>query len=157
MRSATGGSLPAFTSSASCGASLKVFGLFAASVTTSGPSSFPMRALLPIWASAAAASAAVRSPARTTIRNRDGNLRLGIRPPWVIAPPPFPQLVLRLARADGPPSRPAVRPRDLDVGRDTALAGEHRQGLPTLPVTPFESEGGRRRTLCDLPSRRLRA
>src|SRR5262249_28604695 len=36
---------PAFTSSASCGASLKLLGNFATSVTTSGPSSLPTRSL----------------------------------------------------------------------------------------------------------------
>ena len=42
-RCSTGGSLPALTSSASIGASSKVFGHFAASVTTVGPSSLPTR------------------------------------------------------------------------------------------------------------------
>ena len=46
MRSATGGSLPALTCSASCGASLNALGSFAGSVTTSGPSSFPIKVLL---------------------------------------------------------------------------------------------------------------
>src|SRR3954447_5631597 len=41
-RSATGGSLPAFESSARAGASLNDFGYLAGSVMTSGPSSLPM-------------------------------------------------------------------------------------------------------------------
>ena len=65
-----GGSLPALTSSASCGASLKDLGHFAASVTTSGPSCLPIR-LLPIWAIAPAAPRVMRSPVAraTTIRD----------------------------------------------------------------------------------------
>src|SRR5216683_4992046 len=42
IRSLTDGSLPAFTSSASCGASLKVLGNLARSVTVVGPSSLPI-------------------------------------------------------------------------------------------------------------------
>lgn len=42
MRSATGGSLPCWTSAARSGASLKVFGNWAASVMMVGPSSLPM-------------------------------------------------------------------------------------------------------------------
>src|SRR4051812_19346967 len=41
MRCATGGSLPCWTSAASSGASLRVFGNFVASVTMTGPSSLP--------------------------------------------------------------------------------------------------------------------
>src|SRR5688572_21389767 len=50
MRSATGGSLPALTSSASDGASLKPLGTCAGSVTTAGPSNFPIRELPPLEA-----------------------------------------------------------------------------------------------------------
>src|SRR5262249_49048641 len=42
IRSLTDGSFPAFTSSASCGASLKVLGNLVGSVMVVGPSSFPM-------------------------------------------------------------------------------------------------------------------
>src|SRR2546425_8289392 len=43
IRSATGGSLPALTRAVSCGDSLKLLGNLAGSVTTSGPSSLPIR------------------------------------------------------------------------------------------------------------------
>src|SRR5215510_4601048 len=69
IRSPTGGSLPAFTSAASCGASLKVLGNFEASVTTSGPSSFPM-SLLPLCASAPAATTPLRAVTTRTAANR---------------------------------------------------------------------------------------
>ncbi len=62
MRSATGGSLPCLTSSASCGASLNVLGAFAASVTTSGPSSFPIKLLPAFCAMAAAETTQVSAP-----------------------------------------------------------------------------------------------
>src|SRR5437870_3274494 len=71
IRSATGGSLPALTNAASCGASLKVLGCFAGSVTTSGPSSFPIRPLLVAWASAPAATTQMSAPARRVIVSRD--------------------------------------------------------------------------------------
>ena len=41
-RCSTGGNLPALTRSARAGASLKLFGIWAASVTTLGPSSSPI-------------------------------------------------------------------------------------------------------------------
>ncbi len=91
MRSATGGSLPALTSSASCGASLNFLGAFAVSVTTSGPSSFPIRLLLPaLWARAPATTAALRtSPTRASMprdrKVRDRNMRRS----WVIVHSPF--------------------------------------------------------------------
>ena len=44
IRCSTGGSLPSLTSSASIGASLKLFGNWAGSVRISGPSSLPIRA-----------------------------------------------------------------------------------------------------------------
>src|SRR5262245_4756372 len=70
MRSAAGGSLPALTIAASWGASLKALGNFAGSVTTSGPSSLPMRALLLTCASAPTASVALTAMARSAIAKR---------------------------------------------------------------------------------------
>src|SRR5437867_791948 len=80
-RSATGGSLPALTSSASCGASLRLLGSFAASVTTSGPSSLPMNVLLPAFcASAPAAMTPLSAPIASVSVSRDRSVRFhGIR------------------------------------------------------------------------------
>src|SRR5206468_3914489 len=80
-RSATGGSLPALTSSASCGASLRLLGSFAASVTTSGPSSLPMNVLLPaLCASAPAATTPLSAPIASVSVSRDRSVRFhGIR------------------------------------------------------------------------------
>src|SRR5947208_3340490 len=50
---------------------LKVLGCFAGSVTTSGPSSFPIRPLLVAWASAPAATTQMSAPARRVIASRD--------------------------------------------------------------------------------------
>src|SRR3989442_305088 len=75
-RSATGGSLPALTSSASCGASLRLLGSFAASVTTSGPSSLPMNVLLPAFcASAPAAMTPLSAPIASVSVSRDRSVR----------------------------------------------------------------------------------
>ena len=60
-RSATGGSLPAFTSSASTGASWNDFGHCASSVTITGASIVPTRAFC--WAPAGMGSAERQSPA----------------------------------------------------------------------------------------------
>src|SRR5262252_5066288 len=69
MRSATGGSLPALTSSVSCGASLKLRGNCAGSVMTSGPSSAPMRLLRLLLSEAALAVSLYASPCnRSTTR-----------------------------------------------------------------------------------------
>src|SRR2546425_8534760 len=70
MRSATGGSLPALTSSASCGASLNVLGNFAGSVTTSGPSRLPIKLLLEAAPSAPTATTALSTPATRATRQR---------------------------------------------------------------------------------------
>src|SRR6185295_13460724 len=76
MRSATGGSLPCLTSSASWGASLKALGSFAASVTTSGPSILPIR-LLPVFcAMAAAATTEVSAPTARAIVSFERKMRL---------------------------------------------------------------------------------
>src|SRR5215472_4495392 len=77
MRSATGGSLPALTSSASCGASWNLFGNFAGSVTTSGPSSVPIKALLLLAARAPTAISAPSTPStmETVIRDRSVRVR----------------------------------------------------------------------------------
>src|SRR5262249_42452137 len=83
MRSATGGSLPALTSAASWGASLNVFGSFAASVTTSGPSSLPMR-LLPAFCAMAAAATQLSAPATRAIVSLKRKVRVFMRAP------PFP-------------------------------------------------------------------
>src|SRR5260370_18516699 len=65
MRSATGGSLPALTISASWGASLNFLGNFAGSVMTSGPSSLPIQVLLDAPAArAAAATTHMSAPTR---------------------------------------------------------------------------------------------
>src|SRR5262245_5413326 len=69
MRSATGGSFPAFTRAASCGASPKALGNFEASVTTSGPSNFPM-SLLPLCASAPAATTPLKAATTRTTASR---------------------------------------------------------------------------------------
>src|SRR5262249_44394483 len=72
MRSATGGSLPAFTCAANCGASLNFLGAFAGSVTTSGPSSLPIRLLLETdWASAPTATTPTSATTRSVIMSRD--------------------------------------------------------------------------------------
>ena len=66
MRWVTGGSLPAFTSSASIGASPNFLGHFAGSRTSSGPSSFPM-SWAPSFGSAWPARAArIGAPAKAT-------------------------------------------------------------------------------------------
>src|SRR5215471_18723650 len=71
-RSATGGSLPALASAASCGASLSVLGNFAGSVTTSGPSSLPIRLLLEATcARAPAATAPTSATTSSVIMSRD--------------------------------------------------------------------------------------
>src|SRR5262245_24836740 len=81
MRSATGGSLPVLTSSASCGASLNAFGAFPASVTTSGPSSLPTRELLlALWASAPAAMTPLRTPTARTAVSRDHGVVIDASP-----------------------------------------------------------------------------
>ena len=82
MRSATGGSLPAFTSAASCGASLNVFGSFAASVTTSGPSSLPIRLLPAFWAMAAAAAIEMSAPTTRAIVSLERKVRVCIGSPF---------------------------------------------------------------------------
>ena len=82
MRSATGGSLPAFTSAASCGASLNVFGNFAASVRTSGPSSFPIRLLPAFCAIAAAATAQVSAPTARAIVSLERKVRVCMGSPF---------------------------------------------------------------------------
>ena len=69
MRSATGGSLPALTSSASCGASLNALGNCAASVTISGPSSLPM-SLLPVCESALVATTPLKAATTRTAASR---------------------------------------------------------------------------------------
>src|SRR5215831_19819539 len=72
MRSATGGSLPAFTCAANCGASLNFLGAFAGSVTTSGPSSLPIRLLLETdWARAPTATTPTSATTRSVIMSRD--------------------------------------------------------------------------------------
>src|SRR6266851_9996624 len=118
MRSATGGSLPALTSAASCGASFSVLGIFAASVTTSGPSSLPMRPLLAIWARAPAASTVVSSPTMRAITIRDLRWRVrGVRPRSVMTRPPLAAalpFVRALTAALWPRPRPPTR--DLYVG-----------------------------------------
>jgi len=58
MRSATGGSLPCWTSAARSGASLKVFGSWAASVMMVGPSSLPMSCAPSCWSGFPAAAGA---------------------------------------------------------------------------------------------------
>ena len=90
IRSATGGSLPALTSAASCGASFSVLGTFAGSVTTSGPSSLPIKPLLPaLCASAPAATAALSTPTTSVIMSRDRTLHLrGVRLSSVMCVPP---------------------------------------------------------------------
>src|SRR5947209_3218609 len=77
IRSATGGSLPALTRAVSCGDSLKLLGNLAGSVTTSGPSSLPIRVLLPaLCASAPAAMAPQRMAATRTTVSRDRTVRI---------------------------------------------------------------------------------
>src|SRR6266436_786450 len=77
IRSATGGSLPALTRAVSCGDSLKLLGNLAGSVTTSGPSSLPIRVLLPAFcASAPAAMAPQRMAATRTTVSRDRTVRI---------------------------------------------------------------------------------
>src|SRR5262249_42499310 len=81
MRSATGGSFPALTCSASCGASLNVLGAFPASVTTSGPSSLPMRELLlGPCASAPTPRAPLRRLATRMAVNRDARVVMDVSP-----------------------------------------------------------------------------
>src|SRR5437660_10359760 len=75
-RSATGGSLPALTSAASCGASLSCLGSFAGSVTTCGRSSLPIKE--PLEATCARAPAATRQTRAPTTKvtvNRDRSVR----------------------------------------------------------------------------------
>src|SRR6185503_10773858 len=131
MRSATGGSLPALTSAASAGASLKVLGAFAASVTTSGPSSLPIRELLPTWARAPAATTVVRSPITSAITNRDRRPRVcGAcrRSVMTVLPcaarPPRSERADRSPVAPAPPPLPHVRS---GCRGDTALTRAHRQ------------------------------
>ena len=131
MRSATGGSLPALTSSASCGASLNVLGNFAASVTTSGPSSLPIRPLLAIWARAPAATPMVSSPTTRAIMNRDRRSRVrGVRPRSVMTRPPICRLpwpsVRALTAAPLPRPRHPAPPATCMLG-DTDPAGAPRQ------------------------------
>src|SRR5207248_9471994 len=65
IRSATGGSLPALTRAVSCGDSLKLLGNLAGSVTTSGPSSLPIRVLLPALCASSPAAVAPQRVAAT--------------------------------------------------------------------------------------------
>src|SRR5262249_33610804 len=77
IRSLTDGSFPAFTSSASCGASLKVLGNLVGSVMVVGPSSFPMSCPSIVGGAAGGTCCLARSnstgtliPAAPALRNR---------------------------------------------------------------------------------------
>ena len=125
MRSATGGSLPALTSAASCGASFSVLGNFAGSVTTSGPSSLPIRPVLPAWARAPAATTAVRSPTSRAIRNRD--LRWPVRGVHQGVNHDRPPMTARPAPIRAPTAAPWPGPATSVSLGDTAPAGAQRQ------------------------------
>src|SRR5690242_11583888 len=106
MRSATGGSLPAFTSSASCGASLNVLGNWAGSVTTSGPSSLPTSGLL-LCATAPAAMAIVSAPrtSAAVVRKRRMLMTPPLSVPAALGDPGFggPDYVGTVATKQDPP------------------------------------------------------
>ena len=82
MRCSTGGSLPALTSSASCGASLKRFGNWAGSVMSSGPSSLPIRCApgLAPWAPAGPTGSCVAEAASRPEAQHGAARQTAVRP-----------------------------------------------------------------------------